>query len=177
MRGQIFTMDVLVSLVALTAIFGLLAMEFEMIVNTKSELEQKKLELVANDVAQVGVKRYLALRDVYGDGGITYPNKMNPLLARTNTLFQELADKSFALFGELGVENAEIKYLYFNESANATVPYLGYTSRLGVGCSGFGSKTYARRVLLTDPYGWAGYERSSSVQNETSCGYLQVEIC
>lgn len=176
-RGQIFTMDMLVSLVVLTAVFGLLALEFEMIVNTKAELEGKKLELAANDVANVGVRRYLVLRDFYGEQGMLYPNKMNPGLANTSLRFQEMANRSFALFSALGVENAEIKYIYYDEALNATVPYPGYALVMGAGCGGFGSKVYARRVLLRDNYTWAGYERSGSVFNETSCGYLQVEAC
>lgn len=59
-RGQIFTLDVLLALVALTVVLGYMAWQFEQVYSKSYSMEYNKIQMLANDVSQIAVKNTLA---------------------------------------------------------------------------------------------------------------------
>jgi hypothetical protein len=62
MKGQLFTADVLASLLIVTVIVTYTAWELEQVYNRASDTEYEKLNALANDIAQMAVKNILANR-------------------------------------------------------------------------------------------------------------------
>ena len=62
-RGQVFTLDILLALVALTAIIGYMSWQFEEVYTKSSSFEAQKINAIANDWSQIGVKNLLAQVD------------------------------------------------------------------------------------------------------------------
>jgi len=58
-KGQIFSLDVLLAVLAITVILGYTAYQFEFIYSESSDLEYQKMQSMANDWSQIAVKRLL----------------------------------------------------------------------------------------------------------------------
>lgn len=56
MRGQIFTLDAFMALVAVTAVLGYATMQFENIYSQSHDLEYQKLQTLADDISQIALK-------------------------------------------------------------------------------------------------------------------------
>lgn len=74
MKGQLFTADVLASLLIVTVIVTYTAWELEQVYNRASDTEYEKLNALANDIAQMAVKNILANRS----GGVIRANWIEP---------------------------------------------------------------------------------------------------
>ncbi len=60
MKGQIFTLDMLLALAAVTAVLGYTTMQFENVYSQSHNLEYQKMQTLADDIAQLAVKNLLA---------------------------------------------------------------------------------------------------------------------
>ena len=74
MKGQLFTADVLASLLIVTVIVAYTTWELEQVYNRASDTEYEKLNALANDIAQMAVKNILANRS----GGVIHANWIEP---------------------------------------------------------------------------------------------------
>jgi len=62
MKGQLFTMDVLASVLIVTIIVAFTTWEFEQVYSRASDTQYEKLNSLASDIAQMAVKNILANR-------------------------------------------------------------------------------------------------------------------
>jgi len=74
MKGQLFTMDVLASVLIVTIIVAFTTWEFEQIYSRSSDVQYEKISSLANDIAQMAAKNILANRS---DGKVL-PNWVDP---------------------------------------------------------------------------------------------------
>ncbi len=171
MKGQIFTIDTLVSLVALTAVLGMITWEFQLIFSVTSDMQSKRMELLANDVANIAVKRFLVERD---PGGLNIPNKMDINNSDFDTQFTTFTKYLSELFNASAINKANVTiYLY---DGSKFVPRHSWV--WNGGCTSTDNNVaVVRRVLINDPYIYAPYEGSGNVLDNKSCGYIEVKIC
>jgi hypothetical protein len=59
MKGQVFTLDVLASLVLITVVLGYFTFEFERVSWKSSDVEFQRMQSIASDISQIGAKRAL----------------------------------------------------------------------------------------------------------------------
>ena len=62
MKGQLFTMDILASVLVVTIIVAFTTWEFEQVYSRSSDVQYEKMSSLANDIAQMAVKNILASR-------------------------------------------------------------------------------------------------------------------
>jgi type II secretory pathway component PulK len=62
-KGQIFSLDVLLAVLAITVILGYTAYQFEIIYSESADLEYQKMQSMANDWSQIAVKRLIVDTD------------------------------------------------------------------------------------------------------------------
>lgn len=62
-KGQIFTLDVFLAIAALVAAIGYASFLLEEAYSSANDLQFQRLDSIANDWAQIGVKRSLAIDD------------------------------------------------------------------------------------------------------------------
>jgi len=66
MKGQLFTTDVLASVLIVTIIIAFTTWELEQVYNRASDIQFEKLNSLATDIAQMAVKNILANRTMNG---------------------------------------------------------------------------------------------------------------
>lgn len=62
-KGQIFTLDVLMALVAVTVVLGYMTWQFEQVYSKSHDIEYEKIYMLSNDISQIAVKNTLAKTD------------------------------------------------------------------------------------------------------------------
>lgn len=67
-RGQIFTLDLFAAMVILTVILGFVAWQIEEVNSRAQDLEYKKLNMIANDWAEIAARSGLVSKQNYYDG-------------------------------------------------------------------------------------------------------------
>jgi len=108
-KGQIFTLDVMLAFVAIVAVVGLASTQLGEAYSNANNIQFQKVEALANDWANIGVKNILASVD--GDGN-KYPN-----IADTSNWDNFVTELGAALTNDFSAE-AEITATSFSDSIN-----------------------------------------------------------
>ncbi len=165
-----FTADALATVLVLTIVLGVMATEYEIIVSRITDVEMSKLKLLADDISEILVHRYISSRDPLGTN---IPNKVNKDDVLFEERFNEFVNMLNKTFNYYGVSHAEISIYWYDGvsySPSLTWEYQG-------GCGTNPMRVISKRAIINDPYIYAPLEGSSVLANVTDCGYVEVILC
>lgn len=126
MRGQLFISDVLVSALIITIIVGFTVWEAEQVYNAAPDIQQDKINSLANDIAQMAVKNILANRSE----GRVLPNWVDP-----------------ARWGLLTGNMSQMIPLTSPYAYSATITHSGLSATGNGGCGSRSNVAVSRRIV------------------------------
>jgi len=118
MKGQLFTTDVLASVLIVTIIIAFTTWEFEQVYNRASDIQFEKLNSLATDIAQMAVKNLLATRTA---NGVILANSVNE--SRWNLLKAKMNELIIPPVAYEAVLNGPTPDTTFSEIGNGGCSY------------------------------------------------------